>query len=190
MISYLKGTILQIDGESTIVLINDNIGYQVFMIVSDIAQLKKNQQIELFCHHHITDRSQELYAFLNADSKRLFKLLIDNVSGVGPKSALKILDKINFNDIKTALDQGNATKLESRGLTRKSAEKIIVGLKGKIDGAEEMLNFQTTSPELQEALYALTNLGYKKFEAQAVLNQIDASGKSTEDIIRAALRGL
>lgn len=189
MISFLKGTILQIEADALTVLAG-SIGYQVFMIGADLGGLKKNQLIELFCHHHITDRSQVLYGFLNIDQKRLFKLLIDNVSGVGPKSALKILDKINFNDIKTALDQGNATKLESRGLTRKSAEKIIVGLKGKIDGTEEMLNFQTTSPQSQEALYALTNLGYKKFEVQAVLSQIDSGGKTTEEIIRAALRGL
>jgi len=190
MINYLKGTILQINIDSATVLVQDSVGYQVFMIGADLGKLKTSQQIELFCHHHITDRSQELYGFLDIDSKRLFKLLIDNVSGVGPKSALKILDKINFDDIKTAFDQGSTNKLESRGLTRKSAEKIIVGLKGKIDGSKEMLNFQTASPQSQEALQALTNLGYKKFEAQAVLNHIDSAGKTTEEIIRAALRGL
>lgn len=189
MISYLKGMILQIDSDSLTVL-TGNIGYQVFMTAADLSELKKNQQAELFCHHHITDRSQVLYGFLNIDQKRLFKLLIDNVSGVGPKSALKILDKINFDDIKTALDQGNTAKLEARGLTRKLAEKIIVGLKGKIGSGKEALNFQTVSLQSQEALQALANLGYKKFEAQAVLNQIDLNGKSTEEIIRAALRQL
>ncbi|MEK9165752.1 MAG: Holliday junction branch migration protein RuvA [Patescibacteria group bacterium] len=189
MISYLKGTILQIEAD-TLTVLAGNIGYQIFMTAADLGKLKKNQQAELLCHHHITDRSQELYGFLNLDQKRLFKLLIDNVSGVGPKSALKILDKINFDDIKATLDQGSTDKLEARGLTRKLAEKIIVGLKGKIGNGKEPLNFQAASLQSQEALQALTNLGYKKFEAQAVLNQIDVSGKNTEEIIRAALRRL
>ena len=189
MISYLKGTILQIDTDCAMVL-TGNIGYQVFMTESDLGQLTKNQDIEIFCHHHITDRSQELYGFLNLDQKNLFKLLIDNVAGIGPKSALKILAKVDFKTIKSALSAGNLNQLETLGLTQKTAEKIMVGLKGKIADSAESLTFQPTTVESQEALEGLINLGYKKSEAQAALRQVDVKDKATEKIIKEALRVL
>jgi Holliday junction DNA helicase RuvA len=193
MISYLKGTIQQIDVDSATILINNNIGYQVFMTESDLAQLAKNQAAELFCYHHITDRSQELYGFLNLDQRRFFKLLIDNVSGVGPKSALKILAKVDFKAIKSALGAGQINQLEVLGLTKKTAEKIMLGLKNKIadsDPEYSGLTFKPLSIQHQEALTGLINLGYKKSEAQTAISQINVTDKTTEQIIKQALRQL
>jgi len=191
MIAYLSGTVLESNFESVIILIDGKIGYQVFLTSSNLAQIKTKQKIELFCYHHITDRSQSLYGFLTLKEKHFFQLLINNVSGIGPKLGLKFLDKVNFKTVKQALAKGDAKILEQHGVTRKKAEKIIISLKGKISGIEEVALKQKTSPKaVKEAMQGLINLGYQKKEIQEALSKIKINKKNTQEIIKQALKKL
>lgn len=188
MIAYLKGKIQHINEEKATVLIDEAIGYEVWFRQNDLAALKKGQLTEIFCYHYITDRSQELYGFLSFEARDFFKLMIDKVAGVGPKSGLKILGKIKFDDLKQAIISADAAKLISLGLGRKTAEKIIVNLKDWLDDASAP--FRPASPHHADALSALVSLGYSKIEAETALAQIDAEGKSMEELIREALKNI
>lgn len=188
MVAYLKGIIKYLTSETVTLVILDAIGYQVWAPEDELASLNLGQKIEIFCYHHITDRSQELYGFLSLEKKEFFKLLIDNVSGVGPKSALKILGKVNFEQLKQAIRQTNALQLAAMGVGKKTAEKIIAGLKDKIGCFAKLTNSQFGPPHLVETVDALTSLGYSKTEAQTAVSQINLAGKTLEEIIKEALK--
>lgn len=187
MISYLKGLLIAKTADTTTVLVNDGVGYDVRMNPLEISGLITQTPIALHCYHHITDRSQELYGFLTPETKAIFVLLIENIAGIGPKSALKIIAKIDAQTLENAVLNKNASYLETLGIGRKTAEKIINGLSGKIAlGSSPALH--ATSQRLTEAIDALLSLGYSKSEAEAALRTFDTSGKTIEEIIKDALR--
>lgn len=190
MISYLKGNVIHRGKESATVLAHDSVGYEVWIPENDLKSLSVGKDIELFCYHHINDRTQELYGFRTRERRELFALLITHVNGVGPKSALKLLAKIESVSLERAVAQGNALILEQCGVGTKTAEKIISGLRGKLEKAGVSINPSADSSAYREAYDALLTLGYTKLEVQHSLSEIDVKEKSAENIIKEALRSL
>lgn len=186
MISYLKGIILEKSTETATVLISESIGYELFVPEDDLFLLKENQEAQFFCHHHITDRSEDIYGFISRERKNLFKLLVEKVSGIGPKSALRIVSKTNADRMKTLIAQGDSDSLSSLGIGKKTAEKIISELKEKIQIISGMRH-SSSSPILDEAEEALISLGYTKTESQSAISKIQHPGKTTQDILKEAL---
>lgn len=187
MIAYIKGTIKNIYKESAVIIVNESLGYKIFMTQRDLSILKSGECFEIFCYHHINQRGQELYGFLNEDTKNFFIMLVNNVAGIGPKSALKILDKNELKDIKNAIRSGDVAKLESLGIGKKTSFRIINDLKDKIIEPEKQ---NIVYPQIQDAVEALQNLGYSKQEALKFINTIDIEGKSVEEIIVEALQNV
>lgn len=189
MISYLKGTLIAKTADTATVLVNDAVGYDARMNSLEISGITLQTPIALHCYHHITDRSQELYGFLTQETKAIFVLLIENIAGIGPKSALKIISKIDSSALHQALADQNASALEALGIGRKTAEKIIAGLKGKI-ASDSARAREIVKPHLREVIDALAALGYSKNEAETALCQINAEGKTSEEIIKESLKRL
>jgi len=184
MIAYLKGTIKNIKEGCITIIVNDVIGYDVFLSQVDIAVCQIGSQLELFCYHHITDRGQSLYGFLNKSAKDLFLLLIDNVAGIGPKSALKIIGKAQPQDLINVIESGDVDMLASYGLGKKTAEKIMLGLKDKL----MITDAPNLTPKQSDAIDALVNLGYSNQEAREALKNVKVDENTVEEIIKAALK--
>lgn len=188
MIAYLKGKILERTAETVTLVVNDSLGYAVYLPEDDLRQLKIGHDLELYCYHHISDRGQDLYGFQSADRRYFFRLLIDHVPGIGPKSALKIIGKIRLGELESAIREGNVAKLVAMGLGKKTADKLIVSLQDRLLNGEAAPDRPSRSPHYDDACMALVNLGYKKSEAEAALAQIDFIDKSVEEIIRETLK--
>lgn len=181
MIAYLKGKILE-KAANFIILENAGIGYKVF-VTPEVLENRLGDEVKLFIHHKVSEDGQSLFGLPDFETLRFFEMLI-TVSGVGPKVALAILSAAAVDAVKSAIanqDAGIFTRIS--GVGTKTAEKIIVELKGKL-GA-----FSAAAKGSSEVFDALVALGYKQAEARGVMNKLDGQLSSGEQI-KQALRFL
>jgi len=179
MIAYITGKVKSIHEKSIIVLVN-GIGYEVFILARTAERLKQNQEIELSCVHVIKENAQELYGFATDREKAVFNLLL-TISGVGPKSALNILNAATPDEITSAVINQDAVILEKvSGIGKKTAARIVLELKHKLaTGISEEVAGRSHDIEVLEALEAL---GYQISEVRDFLREIDSSLSSEEKI--------
>jgi Holliday junction DNA helicase RuvA len=151
------------------------------------------QELNLFTHLRLAENGREieamLFGFGAPEDLALFESLLA-VSGIGPKVALGVLSAAPSDAIRAAIMQGNAEALtQFPGIGKKTAERIVMELKGKVKvaEAEEIL---AVSAADAEALTALTGLGYSVMEAQRALGSAGPEAQSVEDKVLAALRYL
>jgi len=181
MIAYLKGPILK-RFEAYIILWNGSLGYKVF-VTPEILMRPENSEVELFVYHRISEQDQSLYGFTNPDELVFFEKLI-SVNGVGPKTALGVLSYATLDALKKAITSDNPTFFgKISGIGKKTAERIILELKNKIDTAPSLEG--TTG--LDEVFAALESLGYTTREIKEAVGKLDLT-KPTENIIRDALK--
>jgi len=198
MISFLHGKL--VEALPTQVMIDVNgVGYEALIPLSSYDKLPQpGAEVKLLTHLAIREDAHVLYGFMTAAERDLFRLLVNNVSGIGPKIALNVLIGISITAFRGAV-ANNDTKALSQisGLGKKTAERIIVELRDKIGtaGAWEAASAQRAlSPEDQkvnDAVLALMALGFKQLDAHDVVRQAQAvlGPKSTvEDLVRACLK--
>lgn len=191
MIAYLKG-IIQYKQEQTIILNLGKIGFEIFLDAKELSAAQKNQELEFFIYHQITDRSQELYGFRSIEKLEFFKKLLD-VSGIGPKGAIKILAKAEMADLIQAINQGELKFLIKLGIQAKTAQRLILELKNKIFyQSNNSQSFQSTdrSSASYDLISALESLGYKRNKILECCPHIPESVKNLEEKIKFALRWL
>lgn len=199
MIGYLKGELAEIK-ESYVVLEVGNIGYEVYLPASAIMQLPgKGSSIKLYTYLHVREDAINLFGFLTKDDLEMFKLLI-TVNGIGPKGALGILSSISADDIRFAVLADDAkTIAKAPGIGNKTASKMILELKDKFKletAFEQRLENQAQARTgsgifglKEEAVQALTVLGYSGSEALKIVNQIDITEDMTsEEILKLCLK--
>lgn len=196
MISSLKGILTEIS-PTNITIETTGIGYEIFIPLSTFDRLPKiNSECKILTYLHVREDTHQLYGFLTHEEKDLFKLLL-TISGIGPKSALTILSGMPIEDFKYAISSGDTAALSQiPGIGKKTGERLVVELKGRIGG----ITIKTAKPIpkeeeiiLKDAMQALVNLGYKQQSSQAALEKIIAeeSGKlNLEEIIKKALKYL
>ncbi len=185
MIRKLIGKIDEI-GDGEIILNVSGVGYLVRLIDSSIFNLKTEQDLVLYTHHALRETASDLYGFLNKDELNFFELLL-TISGIGPKSAIGILNTASIKTIREGVLSGNADHLSKiSGIGKKSAEKIMVGLKDKLEGAG---SDGTVLGGATDAIEALIALGYTLPDARAAVSKLDNS-LSTEEIVKLALKNL
>lgn len=181
MYAFINGTVSDIK-PGYIVLNNNNIGYLI--IVPNPYQYKINQEYKVYTYHYVREEINNLYGFLSEEAKDLFIRLI-GVSGIGPKSALSILATDSINDVILAIEEGNVKQLTKfPGIGTKSAQQIILDLKGKLVEDPQLIPISKTMTDAELALQAL---GYNKKEIGKVLKKIDES-LPVETIIKQALK--
>ena len=186
MIAYITGKVKNINEKSIVVLVN-GIGYEVFVLARTAENLQKDQDIELSTVHVIKENAQELYGFITDREKAIFNLLV-TISGVGPKSALNILNASTPEEITSAvINQDSAILEKVSGIGKKTAARIVLELKNKLAaGISEEVSGKSHDFEVLEAL---EGLGYHISEVRDVLREVDRE-LSTEDKIKAVLKSL
>ncbi len=187
MISYLEGKILDKNEKFFVVDIN-GVGYKVFSHSEILAKIPENgQNIKIWTHLYIREDAMDLYGFLNKEELEFFETLI-SISGIGPRSALGILEVAPVSGLKQAIvseDEAFFTKVS--GIGRKTAQRLILELKGKLIKTvvlEKGGGFQ----EMGDAFEALVSLGYKQGDVRKILNDLPKDIKSVEAKVREALK--
>jgi Holliday junction DNA helicase RuvA len=188
MISSLSG-IVKSKTEKSITLDVRGVGYEIFAPLGLLEKTKIGAPLTIYTHLHVREDAMELYGFGTAADLDFFKLLI-SVSGVGPKSAVAILSLAATADLKKAISHGDASLLTKvSGIGKKTAERLIVELKSKVDVLDE-----GTHPGSldnlgdNQAIDALVGLGYSIREAREALQQVSKETTVIKDRIRAALK--
>ena len=190
MLSFLRGKILN-KSQNFVILEVNNIGYQVFINAGMYADLNIGQEAEFYLYHNVREDADDLYGFKDFAELEFFKLLL-SVSGVGPKSALGILGLASVTDIKESIGAGDPSLLNKvSGIGKKTAERIVLELRGKIDhlAPVDSNGIASTSANSDE-IDALMSLGYSLQQAREALRAVDASINDSSERIRTALRGL
>src|SRR3982750_940502 len=133
MITFLDGTLTTALPTQAVVGVN-GIGYEVFIPLSSYDKLPAvGQSVRILTHLHVREDAQILYGFMTAAERDLFRLLVNNVTGIGPKLALAVLSGMSVSNFKTAVVNADVTALSKiSGLGKKTAERIVLELKDKL----------------------------------------------------------
>ena len=201
MIAYLKGRVLTVTAETAIVEVN-GVGYELYCSGGAFRKITVGEMVELHTYLQVKEDGITLFGFANPKEKELF-LKVVGVSGVGPKLGISILTGLSADEFAEAVLTADVKRLSKvKGLGKKTAEKIVLELHGKISAAEVMsasgepavsaseVSAVKLTAEEDEAVSALMGLGFTKNESmQAVKRARDTGAVSVEDIIRRALQG-
>lgn len=189
MISYLKGKILN-KTPKYIILLTNNIGYKIFIPQTLLEKIKLEEDLELYTYLRHSEDAMSLYGFKTKEELDFFELLI-TISGVGPKSALGILEVAKINDIKKAIIRDDASILyKVSGIGKKTAERIVVELKNKLASLPTTAEEISFSDSDTEVFDALQGLGYKDKDIRDALKQLPADLETTNDKIKNTLKFL
>ena len=198
MITFLHGKLVETLPTQVVVSVN-GIGYEALIPLSSYDKLPQlGEELRLLTHLVVREDSHTLYGFMSAAERQLFRLLINSVSGIGPKIALNILSGISVTAFRGAVANADVKVLSQiSGVGKKTAERIVVELKDKIGaaGAWEALSAQRAlSPDDQkvnDAVLALMALGFKQIEAHDTVRKAQSSlgpQATVEDLVRACLK--
>ena len=186
MISKITGRIIYKADKFVIVEAN-NIGYKVYATTELLSIAKLDEDLEIWTYLAVRENALDLYGFSNKNELDFFELLI-TISGIGPKTALGILNVATVTSLRQAISSGETAHLTKvSGLGKKMADKIVLELKGKLGSYEEV---SFGHKEEIDALEALKSLGYSHKESREALQEIDKSITTTSGRVKAALKHL
>lgn len=177
MIAYLRGVLAE--KEITRVVVEcHGVGYEAAIPLSTFDRLPaEGAEVKLYTHHEVREDAQLLFGFATKPERDMFRL-VTTVSGVGPKLALAVLSGLTVGDLQLAVSQGDAKRLAAvKGIGKKTAARIVVELKDKINPIEALANATAeTSREqgavLRDAMLALAALGFSEDIARAKVQQV------------------
>jgi len=189
MIAYLKGTInyksALIKKDNFAVVEVNGVGYKVYILDRTLNGWHLGDTVEVFVHTQVGEDVLDLYGFATRDEMDWFGLLI-GISGIGPRSALSILQKAKIDDLRSGVQSGNYELLATvSGLGPKVAQKIVIGLKDKVGGGMATAGWDN---QFSDALEALIGLGYQPAQARDALQQVTAT--DTAEQVKEALKML
>ena len=199
MIALLSGR-LAFKAPTHLALDVHGVGYEVFIPLSTYYNLPNvNDSLTLSIHTHVREDAIQLFGFSTSQEKDAFALLM-SVSGIGPKSALGILSALPVSDLVSAIQSDDVDKLETvPGIGKKSAGRLVLELKDKLTKLPPALTpsdahiLKGRDDTFDDALSALTNLGYRASDAKEALKaaQQSSSGSLTlQELIRESLKKL
>lgn len=183
MIGYLEGSVRSVRDNWCLVL-TAGVGYKVYATKDTLARLAIDAPAAFWTHQAVREDALDLYGFHEEAELRFFELLL-SVSGIGPKSALGILDIATVETLASAVQGGNASYLTNvSGIGKKTAEKIVLELKDKIGKEVTAASFAGDV----EALEAMRALGYSASEAREALRTVSPDITKGTERLREALR--
>jgi Holliday junction DNA helicase RuvA len=203
MIAHLAGTLLEKQATSVIVDVG-GIGYEVTIPLSTFYELEEpGSRVQLRIYTHVREDALQLYGFKTLRERELFTRII-SVSGIGPKLGITLLSGMSADEMISAIRQNNLARLTLiPGVGRKTAERLVVELRDKIESLAVASGDEAQTPEPQsevmiedavhaDALSALVNLGYQRSAAEkAITSALGEGGQITvESILRRSLRRL
>jgi holliday junction DNA helicase RuvA len=189
MIGLLNGTVVYREEPFFIIDVH-GVGYKVLVPTGVFARVTaEGEQIKLYTHTHVREDLLELYGFVEMQDLKLFEYLI-SVSGVGCKTALTVFSVGSRKDIIRAITSNDVTFFTSvPRLGKKNAQKIIIELKNKL-GGEEDLDLGAQDESSDEIISALKSLGFHPTEARKALKSLDGKGETVSEKVRLALKYL
>lgn len=197
MYSYIKGELVEIL-DDVIVVEAGQIGYNIHIPASMIDNFTgTGQEVKIYTYLQVKEDDMQLYGFLTRDDLNIFKLLL-GVNGIGPKGALAVLSVMTPDDLRFAVLGEDAKSIaKAPGIGNKTAQRVILELKDKISledafaaKTEHIAEQQSiTSTVKNEAVQALTALGYSSSEALKAINGVELTEDITvEDVLKQALK--
>lgn len=198
MITYLRGLLSELSPTNAIIDCG-GVGYLLGISLNTYSALStQSGEVKLHTVQIIREDSHQLYGFASKDERELF-VLLTSVLGIGPNTARVILSQYNTQELGSILSLGQVDALKAvKGIGLKTAQRIILELKGKLKLDETDLNNQalgngstgTTSKTSEEAISALKMLGYPEAAAQKTVRTLISTSPllSVEDIIKQALK--
>jgi len=174
MISYLKGSPKYLDDGYGIIE-NNGLGYKVFCPESVLFEMKNKKEVELFLYQHIREDQNTLFGFLNVADLKFFEQLL-TVSGVGPKTALNVFGAGDREALISSILSGDASIFKKvSGVGGKTAERIVLELKNKVEASVEIGQIKTKVELDEDAdfMEAILSLGFNQNAARDALRQID-----------------
>ncbi len=200
MIGYLKGKVKYLDPEYVLLEVN-GVGYEVICsgaAFSRLSGVRAGEEGEVYTYMQVKEDGISLFGFADPTEKSLF-IRLTSVQGVGAKMGIAILSAMRPSELSEAIALADAKRLAGvKGVGKKTAERIILELHGKIS-ADELLGSDNVggrlsakpSDEEDDAVSALMGLGFTKQESARAVERARAKGaKSVEEIISLALRGM
>lgn len=202
MIRYMKGTLASVE-DAAVVVDNHGIGYRILVPLSLLELLPPlGGDVTLYTYFNVREDAMQLFGFASPDDLEVFEKLI-TVSGIGPKAGLSILGVLSADDVRFAvLSDDAATIASAPGVGPKTAKKVIVELKDKLDirdvlegthgsGSQGGGEKNIRAGAVSEAVEALAALGYSATDAMKAVRQVEGGdGMSTEELLRQALKNM
>lgn len=197
MFNYIKGNIEE-KKDGYIVIENNGIGYEIGVSNNTLCNLpNEGELVKIYTYFQLREDGVSLFGFFTIEEKNMFLDLI-SVSGVGPKMALQILSGIRLNDLGIAIVSGDISTISKiKGCGKKTAERIIVELKDKIDAFGYAMDSDVPLAETQyddtilnEAVEILISLGLNKNESSRIAKLCYVDGNSIEELIQNCLRSI
>ncbi|MEK7115403.1 MAG: Holliday junction branch migration protein RuvA [Patescibacteria group bacterium] len=189
MIAQLTGTITLI-GNKYILIDVSGVGYKVAVTAATARllgkQTKQKDKVSILTHLAVRENALDLYGFLHQSELELFLMLIE-ISGIGPKSALVIMGQAGVETLKKAISSEDVSYLTKvSGIGKKTAQKIVLELKDKLGAGEA--HHRGELREESDAVLALQSLGYSQGEAREALKKVDEKIKGTGGRVKEALK--
>lgn len=188
MIAELRGTLVSKEA-SALILDVQGVGYRVAAPSSDLTLAEVGEKLRLFTHLAVREDAMDLYGFLRNEDRQVFLKLID-ISGIGPKTALGILSTAGAETIvRAALNEDAVYLVKTGGLSKKTAEKIVLGLKDKV----EELSYHPRDLDITgeaDIVEAIVALGYSSSDARDAARLIPRDITDIGERIRRALKEL
>jgi Holliday junction DNA helicase RuvA len=198
MISFLEGKLVEALPTQVTIDVN-GVGYEALIPLSSFDKLPSpGNSVKLLTHLAIREDAHVLYGFMTSGEREMFRLLINTVSGIGPKLALNVLSGMNVTALRGAVANGDVKSLSQiSGVGKKTAERIVVELKDKIgaagawEAASAERGLSAADQKVNDAVLALVALGFKQIDAhetvRATLSLIGEKA-TVEDLVRACLK--
>src|SRR5438552_15897757 len=198
MITFLDGRLVGALPTQAIIDVS-GVGYEVFIPLSSYDKLPAvGEPIRILTHLAVREDAHILYGFMTAAERDLFRLLVNNVSGIGPKLALAVLSGMSVSHFKTAVVNADIASLSKiSGLGKKTAERIVLELKDKLGVVaawEAASAGHAPTPEqsqANEAVLALIALGYRQVDAHKTVRHLQEREheiKTAEELVKLALK--
>lgn len=198
MISYIKGELAAIEKDKAVVDVH-GVGYGIYMPERALGLLPQmGNEVKIHTYLNVREDAMQLFGFLTQDDLAIFKLLI-GVSGIGPKGGLGILSQLSSDDLRFAVLSGDVKAISATpGIGRKTAEKLIIELKDKLD-LEDMLHHGAYEASAipsenlnggvqSEAVQALVALGYGSTESLKAVKKVKLENATVEEVLKEALK--
>ena len=201
MIGRLTGRVVEQGLDGTVLLDVNGVGYEVLLPMGTLGRLGvSDEPVTIYIHTHAREDALLLYGFESADDKAAFRSLL-SVSSVGPKSAMAVLGTLDAEALARAVETDDRAALKGiPGVGKKTIERILLDLKGKIvlrsamtigtPQASPRRSASTMGGVAGEVVGLLTSMGYKRAQAESCVDALETKGKSTEDLLREALRSM
>lgn len=196
MISRLRGKIWEKAVPNIIVLDVSGVGYEIEVPISTFSVLPAvKEDAVLYIQQIVREDANLLYGFATLEEKSAFRILI-KVSGIGPKSAVVILSGLSVSELYDVIANEDVTRLTRvPGIGKKTAERLIVELKDKIKSlssgsVNDLFNQTPEFNPMDDAILALSTLGYKVTDAEKMIKKIAKPGMAVDELIKLALQSL